>query len=127
MWEISSGQSPFNTYEHNYDLAMKIVNGMRPKIGSGVPSKYKEIMKQCWDANPSKRPDAATLFDEIQKMREDSYNNDNANEFNTLEYNSSQISQVNSNSSSNLHLLSTSKLYQFGNLPEPRNATEGKL
>ncbi|RGB40867.1 hypothetical protein C1646_366375 [Rhizophagus diaphanus] len=121
MWEISSG--PFNTYEHNYDLAMKIVNGMRPKIGSGVPSKYKEIMKQCW-ANPSKRPDAATLFDEIQKMREDSYNNDNTNEFNTLEYNSSQISQANSSSSSNLHSLSTSKLYQFGNLPEPRNATE---
>ena len=34
MWEISSGQPPFINYEHNYDLAMKIVNGMRPKIRS---------------------------------------------------------------------------------------------
>ena len=27
MWEISSGQPPFINYEHDYDLAMKIVNG----------------------------------------------------------------------------------------------------
>ncbi|CAB5351588.1 unnamed protein product [Rhizophagus irregularis] len=55
------------------------------------------------------------------------YSNDNANEFNTLEYNnSSQISSSSSNlsSSSELHSLSTSKLHQFENLPEPRNATE---
>ena len=25
MWEISSGQLPFNNFEHNYDLAMRIV------------------------------------------------------------------------------------------------------
>jgi len=81
-------------------------------------------MKQCWDADPLKRPDAYTLFDEIEKMWKDSYN-DNANEFNTLEYNDSfQISQTNLSSSSKLHSLSTSKLYQFENLPEPRNATE---
>ncbi|CAB4395703.1 unnamed protein product [Rhizophagus irregularis] len=57
----------------------------------------------------------------------DSYNDDN--EFNTLEYNdSSQLSQVNLNSklssSSKISSLSASKLYQFENLPEPRNATE---
>ncbi|GBB94496.1 hypothetical protein RclHR1_23680001 [Rhizophagus clarus] len=27
MWEISSGQPPFFNYEHNYDLAINIVNG----------------------------------------------------------------------------------------------------
>ncbi|CAB5380492.1 unnamed protein product [Rhizophagus irregularis] len=32
MWEISSGQPPFINYEHNYDLAMDIVAGKRPKI-----------------------------------------------------------------------------------------------
>ncbi|CAB4395687.1 unnamed protein product [Rhizophagus irregularis] len=58
-------------------------------------------MKQCWDSDPLKRPDAE-------------YNN------------SSQISSSSSNlsSSSKLHSLSTSKLHQFENLPEPRNATE---
>ncbi|PKC76305.1 hypothetical protein RhiirA1_447725 [Rhizophagus irregularis] len=124
MWEISSGQTPFNNYEHDYDLAMRIVNGMRPKIRTEIPSKYKELMKQCWDADPLRRPDANTLNVEIQKMMKDICNNDNANEFNTLEYNnSSQISSSSSNLSSS-STLSTSKLYQFENLPEPRNATE---
>ncbi|RGB40861.1 kinase-like domain-containing protein [Rhizophagus diaphanus] len=130
MWEISSGQIPFNNYEHDYDLAMKIVNGMRPKIRTEIPSKYKELMKQCWDADPLKRPDANTFYEEILKMMKDVYSNDNANEFNTLEYdNSSQISSSSSNlsSSSKLHSLSTSKLHQFENLPEPRNATEDLL
>ena len=68
MWEISSGQTPFNNCEHNYDLAMKIVNGMRPKIRSKIPSEYEKLMKQCWDADPLKRPDAETLLNEIRKM-----------------------------------------------------------
>ncbi|PKK68886.1 hypothetical protein RhiirC2_749359, partial [Rhizophagus irregularis] len=100
MWEISSGKTPFNNYEHDYDLAMKIVNGMRPKIRTEIPSKYKELMKQCWDADPLKRPKAKTLHEEILKMRKEIYS-DNVNEFNTLEYNnSSQISSSSSNLSS---------------------------
>jgi len=95
---------------------------MRPKIRSEIPSEYEKLMKQCWDADPLKRPDVCTLYYEIEKMWKDYYNDNNANEFNTLEYNNS--SQINLNSNSN-YSLSTSKLYQFKNLPEPRNATEG--
>ncbi|EXX58892.1 hypothetical protein RirG_193690 [Rhizophagus irregularis DAOM 197198w] len=47
MLEISSGQPPFTNYEHNYDLAMNIVNGIRPKIVSRTPLEYKNLMKQC--------------------------------------------------------------------------------
>src|SRR5437868_12810579 len=57
MWEISSGQPPFYNREHNYNLAMNIINGIRPKIVSGIPSEYKSLMEQCWDADPLKRPD----------------------------------------------------------------------
>ena len=57
MWEISSGQPPFVNYEHNYDLAMNIVNSIRPKIIPGTLLKYKILMKKCWNANPLKRPD----------------------------------------------------------------------
>ncbi|CAB4409549.1 unnamed protein product [Rhizophagus irregularis] len=61
MWEISSGQPPF-IKKHDYDLAIKIINGMRPKIIPGTPLEYKELMEQCWDANPMKRPDIGTLL-----------------------------------------------------------------
>ncbi|GES77798.1 kinase-like domain-containing protein [Rhizophagus clarus] len=68
MWEISSGQPPFINYEHNYDLAMNIINGIRPKIGSGTPLKYENLMKQCWDADPSNRPNIETLRNKIREL-----------------------------------------------------------
>src|SRR5688572_30047237 len=37
MWEISSGQPPFSNYEHDFDLALNIINGIRPKIVSETP------------------------------------------------------------------------------------------
>ncbi|POG60611.1 kinase-like domain-containing protein [Rhizophagus irregularis DAOM 181602=DAOM 197198] len=68
MWEISSGRPPFINYEHNYDLAMNIVNGIRPKIIPGTPLEYKDLMIQCWDADPSKRPDIITLRSKIREI-----------------------------------------------------------
>ncbi|GBC02386.1 hypothetical protein RclHR1_00460024 [Rhizophagus clarus] len=56
MWEISFGQPPFINYEHDHNFAMNIVNGIRPRIVLGTPVEYKNLMEQCWDADPSKRP-----------------------------------------------------------------------
>ncbi|CAI2165311.1 9941_t:CDS:2 [Funneliformis geosporum] len=69
MWEISSGQLPFAGYEHNYDLVMKIMNGMRPKIIPGTPLVYANLMVQCWDADPFKRPKINILRKKILQMR----------------------------------------------------------
>ena len=105
MWEISSGQPPF-VNKHNYDLAIKIVNGMRPKIIPGTPLEYKELMEQCWDADPTKRPDVKTLCDKLIEMRKLSYqkeeqqinNNSNINnsQFNTKMSNGSNCSRYDS-------------------------------
>src|SRR5215213_3772405 len=75
MWEISSGQPPFIN-KHNYDLAIKIINGMRPKIIPGTPLAYKELMEQCWDADPTKRPDIETLLGKATEMGILSYQNE---------------------------------------------------
>ncbi|POG70644.1 kinase-like domain-containing protein [Rhizophagus irregularis DAOM 181602=DAOM 197198] len=126
MWEISSGQPPFINYEHNYDLAMNIVNGIRPKIVPGTPLEYKNLMKQCWDADPFKRPDVAALWKKIKEINLFYQNKSNESLTqpevnNNLEWKS--IENYTSSSSS----LSASKLHQFDNLPEPRNATEEEL
>ncbi|EXX54207.1 polo kinase CDC5 [Rhizophagus irregularis DAOM 197198w] len=68
MWEISSGKPPFNNYEHDYYLAMNIINGIRPRIVSGTPLEYKKLMKQCWDADTLKRPDIKTLQKKINEI-----------------------------------------------------------
>ncbi|PKY23737.1 hypothetical protein RhiirB3_506791, partial [Rhizophagus irregularis] len=68
MWEISSGRPPFISYEHDFDLAIYIINGIRPKIVSGTPLEYKNLMIQCWDANPLNRPDIETLRKRIREL-----------------------------------------------------------
>src|SRR5581483_11223234 len=68
MWEISSGRPPFIDHEHNYDLAMKIVNGMRPKIVPGTPLEYRELMEQCWEADFTKRPKTNKLDVKISEL-----------------------------------------------------------
>ncbi|RIA85457.1 kinase-like domain-containing protein [Glomus cerebriforme] len=117
MWEISSGQPPFMNYEHDYDLAMNIVNGIRPKIVSEIPLEYKNLMEQCWDADPLKRPDT---FKILKKMDEINLNYQKI-PIHRLEANINlkinELSDLKVNYTSN-----TNKIYQF---PEPRNATEG--
>src|SRR5437764_1232632 len=68
MWEISSGQPPFINHENDYELAMKIVNGMRPKIVPGTPLIYKKLMEQCWDADSTKRPNSKALQNEFREI-----------------------------------------------------------
>ncbi|POG74079.1 kinase-like domain-containing protein [Rhizophagus irregularis DAOM 181602=DAOM 197198] len=123
MWEISSGQPPFINHEHDYDLVMNIINGIRPKIVLGTPTEYKNFMEQCWDADPSKRPDTDTLCNEIQKMN--LYYQSMTDESFQSEINRN-LEQDKTNNSTNSRLFA-SKIHQFENLPEPRNATEEEL
>ena len=148
MWEISSGQPPFFNYENDYDLAMKIINGMRPKIVPGIPLEYKELMEQCLDADPTKRPDIDSLFNRIREMLWLNFQSipDESNknksiikrltkkvkilQSNKQKANPAIILELNKTSSSetnyiNSRLFTSKVYYQFENLPEPKNATEG--
>ncbi|PKY28238.1 kinase-like protein [Rhizophagus irregularis] len=120
MWEILSGQPPFINYEHNYDLAMDIVAGKRPKIVSGTPLQYKELMERCWNANPKERPNIDILWSEMMKINK-SYHQNN------IDHSDNSHLSVNYNINSNSTNLSCSKIFSFNNLPEPRNATKDEL
>jgi len=117
MWEISSGQPPFAKFDHDYDLAMKIVSGMRPRVVPGTPLEYEKLMEQCWDADPSKRPDSDTLFDKIDEITI-SYDQDE---------NEEQLTNNISSGSINSLVRKFSQIHIFEGLPEPRNATKGKV
>ncbi|GES78439.1 kinase-like domain-containing protein [Rhizophagus clarus] len=120
MWEISSGRPPFINFDHNYDLAMKIINGMRPKIVSGTPLEYKKIMEQCWDADETKRPDISHLDNEIFEINKLYQQNDDDERLNVLNLNDTNISA----SSTNSLISSFSKIHIYGEMPEPRNFTK---
>ncbi|RIA84301.1 kinase-like domain-containing protein [Glomus cerebriforme] len=112
MWEISSGQPPFVNYEHNYDLALKVINGMRPKVMTGTPLEYRILMEQCWDADPSKRPNIVYIYNEFLKIKLLYHQYENNEQ------------QINDDSSVNSIARKFSKVHIFEDLPEPRNATE---
>jgi serine/threonine protein kinase len=122
MWEISSGQLPFDNYKHNdYNLAMDIINGMRPEIVSEIPLEYENLMKQCWNADPLKRLDIESLKNKIREIHL-SYQNIPDELFQSKVKNNSETKTNTRYTSSRLF---TSKIHQFENLPEPKNATEG--
>ncbi|GES94826.1 kinase-like domain-containing protein [Rhizophagus clarus] len=126
MWEISFGQPPFINYEHDHNFAMNIINGIRPRIVLGTPVEYKNLMEQCWDADPSKRPDTYTLWCRLQEMN--LYYQSTSDESLQPEiYNDLQLNKSNNLIGNTHNRLFTSKIYHFENLPEPRNATKEEL
>ncbi|GBC47786.2 kinase-like domain-containing protein [Rhizophagus irregularis DAOM 181602=DAOM 197198] len=74
-------------------------------------------MEQCWDANPLKRPDTNTLFNKISEIK--SYYQNKPDE---LPQSIIQVDEKTSNIMSSK--IFTSKIHNFENLPEPKNATE---
>ncbi|PKK70849.1 hypothetical protein RhiirC2_849601, partial [Rhizophagus irregularis] len=115
MWTIYKLQ-----YEHENDIVMNIINGIRPKIVPGTPLEYKNLMKECWDADPLKRPDANALAIKVKKLN--LYYQNMSDELFKSEMDNLEVNKVEENYTSSR--LFTSKIHNFGNLPEPKNATE---
>ncbi|GBC21746.2 kinase-like domain-containing protein [Rhizophagus irregularis DAOM 181602=DAOM 197198] len=122
-------------------LAINIINGIRPKIESGIPLEYKKLMMQCWDADPRRRPNLGELINKIFEMRKhcrNISNDSNSNKknksmikkfirklkvFQPKTNNILEISETSNLDETNYKLF-TSKVYAFENFSEPRNGTE---
>ncbi|RHZ60901.1 hypothetical protein Glove_350g38 [Diversispora epigaea] len=60
MYEIVTGSQPFADQAHDTYLMIDICNGVRPKVPdmtlNWIPKCYLDMMYQCWDDDPFKRP-----------------------------------------------------------------------
>ncbi|GBC06464.1 hypothetical protein RclHR1_06860001 [Rhizophagus clarus] len=61
MWEFTSGFPPFNNRAHDHQLIYNICKNERPEIIRNTPKCYVNLMKRCWDSNPSDRPTITEL------------------------------------------------------------------
>ncbi|CAB5367151.1 unnamed protein product [Rhizophagus irregularis] len=70
MYFVATGRQPFGNRAHDYDLALDICEkGVRPKINEPeVPSCYIDLMKRCWDLNPSNRPNIIEIDELISSF-----------------------------------------------------------
>ncbi|CAB4400107.1 unnamed protein product [Rhizophagus irregularis] len=120
---------------HDEFLAMKICKGLRPKSNYKIPQLIFDIINQCWDADPLKRPNANKLYELLWNLYCDiKYNN---NKVDSVIYGQvKEVDEINKKLSFSSPLISTStisymahpqavyasKLLDFKNLPEPKNA-----
>src|SRR5947208_9205453 len=65
MVEMSTGKPPYGSVPHDEKLALAICNGLRPRVAKGTPQCYVDLVNQCLDADPEKRPSAEKLWNII--------------------------------------------------------------
>jgi serine/threonine protein kinase len=70
MWEFTSGNPPFNYEEYDHHLVLSICEGKRPEIIKNTPKCYIDLMKKCWDSDPSNRPTIIMLENIISQWIE---------------------------------------------------------
>ncbi|GBC12267.2 kinase-like domain-containing protein [Rhizophagus irregularis DAOM 181602=DAOM 197198] len=64
MYHIATGRQPFANCAHDSILALNICNGIRPEINEQeAPKFYIDLMKNCWDPDPDKRPSAIEIYE----------------------------------------------------------------
>ena len=114
MVEVSTGKPPYGNVPHDGKLALAICNGLRPRVAKGTPQFYIDLVNQCLDANPEKRPSSDTLWKMISNWPGDR-KFINANEIISQDYSSETVI--------NPEAIYTSRFMSFTNLSRPINST----
>ncbi|EXX73856.1 uncharacterized protein OCT59_008971 [Rhizophagus irregularis] len=65
MNTFSTGKRPWYNRAHDINLAKSICDDERLEIPEDTPKFYAELMQQCWDNDPGKRPTASYLNEKL--------------------------------------------------------------
>jgi len=67
LWELLTWQKPYAGCSlDSRDLLEKVRSGYRENIPETVPKIYADLIRQCWDENPLKRPSLEVMIREIE-------------------------------------------------------------
>ncbi|RHZ50704.1 hypothetical protein Glove_493g28 [Diversispora epigaea] len=131
-----TGFPPYPDIPHDKDLAMKICNGLQPKIPFHTPKLITRIIMRCWDARVTNRPTFKELGDELQKYNKDYFihlcerrNKDSgiviqiikAKEFSENQESTTTTTTTPLNYQTHPQAIYTSRLLNFSNLSKPKN------
>lgn len=69
LWEFFANQLPYSECEEFHQLVDIVVNQKkRPPIPAHTPLEIVNLIKQCWDPDPGKRPTFATIVETIHEI-----------------------------------------------------------
>ncbi|CAB4421458.1 unnamed protein product [Rhizophagus irregularis] len=141
-YEVCTGLPPYHDIAHDKILAISICQGLRPKSNYKIPQLILDIIKQCWDADPLKRPKAQELFKLVDNLYDELYGDSDDDDSDDGEINKQvkEAKRINKKFTStslpyngttlsyttNPQAVYTSRLLDFKNLPEPKNAIDNK-
>src|SRR6185312_12302 len=115
MYLIATGEPPFRDRQFDRDLARDIMGGLRPSMPGSAPEEYKKFAERCCDADPDRRPDAESLYNDIYMLN--FRGTSNSNTWDTIYHNDVKpLSRLEKESKYSSMLLPT------GDLPKPRNS-----
>ncbi|RHZ65779.1 hypothetical protein Glove_311g2 [Diversispora epigaea] len=119
-YEMVTGFPPYLDIPHDKDLAIKICNGLRPKIPFHIPKLITRTIMRCWDARVTHRPTFEELKDELRKYYLDYYYylEEGKNKDSEIVI---QIKKAEEFSANQNHTIYTSRLLNFSKLPKPKN------
>jgi hypothetical protein len=72
MWELLSNEIPFGNLQSPVRIMGIIVEGGRPPIPNGAPRPLVELVQQCWQLEPDRRPLFPAIVQRLEKMLESS-------------------------------------------------------
>ncbi|RHZ73049.1 hypothetical protein Glove_233g18 [Diversispora epigaea] len=135
-YEMITGFPPYPDIPHDKDLAMKICNGLRPKIPFHTPKLITRMIMRCWDARVTHRPTFKELYDELYKYYFDyrDYLREGKNkdskiviQIENFKKLSKNLGLTNTTTTTPLNYqthpqaIYTSRLLDFSKLPKPKN------
>ncbi|RHZ78485.1 hypothetical protein Glove_164g59 [Diversispora epigaea] len=128
-YEMITGFPPYSDIPHDKDLAMKICNGLRPKIPFHTPKLITRMIMRCWDARVTHRPTFTELKDELWKYYKDYRDKDSEIriQIENPEKLSKNLGLINSTTPTPLNYqthpqaIYTSRLLNFSKLSKPKN------
>ena len=65
MWELITGRMPFWNQNNDTELIIKICKNFYPLIIKSAPKGYVELMQECWNSDPNKRPTAIDILENL--------------------------------------------------------------
>ncbi|RHZ87525.1 hypothetical protein Glove_33g26 [Diversispora epigaea] len=136
--EIITGFLPYPDIPHDEDLAIKICNGLRPKIPFHTPKLITRTIMRCWDARITYRPTFEELWNELWEYYDDydDYLREGINKNSEIVIQIKKAEEFSANQSANTtttttttplnyqthpQAIYTSRLLNYSKLPKPKN------
>lgn len=72
LWElVCPGRMPFDEFAQTsrWDVVKAITSGKRPHLPAWVPKQYSQLVQQCWQADPTQRPEFKAIVSALLHIR----------------------------------------------------------